>query len=49
MTHNFEIEELNMSETENAFVFNVLMPDFLLFAVGMTAVFGLLMAAFKYL
>ncbi len=34
------------SSVENAFAFNVLMPDLLLFAVGMTAVFGLMLLIF---
>jgi len=31
---------------ENAFTYNVLMPDALLFAVSITAVFGLLLLIF---
>ncbi len=34
------------NNVENAFAYNVLMPDVLLFAVGMTAVFGLLLLIF---
>lgn len=34
------------SSVENAFAYNVLMPDVLLFAVGMTTVFGLLLLIF---
>lgn len=34
------------SDVENAFAYNILMPDVLLFAVGMTAVFGLLLLIF---
>lgn len=32
--------------TELAFVYNILMPDFLLFTVGLSIVFALLMAIF---
>lgn len=34
------------NNVENAFAYNVLMPDVLLFAVGMTTVFGLLLLIF---
>jgi hypothetical protein len=34
------------SDVENAFAFNVLMPDLLLFTVSMAAVFGLLILIF---
>lgn len=34
------------SNVETAFTYNVLMPDVLLFAVGMTTVFGLLLLIF---
>ncbi len=35
-----------MSNVENEFVFNILVPDFLLFVVGMSAMFALLLAMF---
>ena len=34
------------SNVENAFVYNVLMPDVLLFIVALTAAFGLLLLIF---
>ena len=34
------------SAVENAFAYNVLMPDVLLFVAGMTSVFGLLILVF---
>jgi len=34
------------SNVENAFAYNVLMPDVLLFVVGLTAVFGLMLLIF---
>jgi hypothetical protein len=34
------------STVENAFAYNVLMPDVLLFVIGMTSVFGLLLLIF---
>lgn len=34
------------STVENAFAYNVLMPDLLLFVAGMTSVFGLLVLLF---
>ena len=33
-------------EAENDFAYNILVPDFLLFAIAMTGVFGLLIAVF---
>ncbi len=35
-----------MSNVENEFVFNILVPDFLLFVAGMSAMFALLLAMF---
>ncbi len=34
------------SNVENAFAYNVLMPDAVLFAVAMTSVFGLMLLIF---
>ena len=43
----FKLEDVTMTtDAENAFAFNILMPDLLLFAVAMTAVFGLLLLIF---
>ena len=35
-----------MSNVENEFVFNILVPDFLLFVVGMSAAFAILLVIF---
>ena len=44
----FKLEDVTMTtDAENAFAFNILMPDLLLFAVAMTAVFGLLLLIFN--
>lgn len=34
------------SNVENAFAYNILMPDVLLFTVGITTVFGLMLLIF---
>lgn len=34
------------NNAENAFMYNILVPDFLMFAIAMTAVFGLLLVIF---
>lgn len=36
-----------MSDTENEFVYNILVPDFLIFAVSISAAFGILLEIFN--
>ena len=48
LTHNFiQLEERTMTtNAENAFAYNILMPDLLLFVIALTAVFGLMLLIF---
>ena len=46
-THVSEVKTKKTGNLENAFTYNILMPDFVIFVLGMSGAFGALLTFFS--